>query len=90
MIVTSPGNEISRVDGLTGLSNLTELVLDRNKIKVSIELNVVGMLLQAVLPQAFHEGSFSNLAQLRVLMVEENRSVIGVLTQVLILVSIFC
>ena len=30
----SIGNEISRVDGLAGLKNLTELVLDRNRIKV--------------------------------------------------------
>ena len=29
-----PGNEISHVDGLRGLEHLTELVLDRNKIKV--------------------------------------------------------
>ena len=29
------GNEISRVEGLEGLVGLTELVLDRNKIKVS-------------------------------------------------------
>ena len=32
------GNEITRADGLTGLSNLTELVLDRNKIKVHVSL----------------------------------------------------
>ena len=30
------GNEISRVDGLAGLTGLTELVLDRNRIKVSL------------------------------------------------------
>ena len=28
------GNEISRVDGLVGLTQLTELVLDRNRVKV--------------------------------------------------------
>ena len=28
------GNEISRVEGLNDLYNLTELVLDRNKIKL--------------------------------------------------------
>ena len=31
----SPGNELTRVEGLEGLRDLTELVLDRNKIKVS-------------------------------------------------------
>ena len=32
--VISTGNEISRVEGLNGLYHLTELVLDRNKIKM--------------------------------------------------------
>lgn len=31
------GNEISKVEGLDQLHNLTELVLDRNKIKVQIQ-----------------------------------------------------
>lgn len=35
------GNEISRVDGLGGLEQLTELVLDRNKIKVPDHLNII-------------------------------------------------
>lgn len=30
----SPGNEISKIDGLEGLYQLRELVLDKNKIKV--------------------------------------------------------
>lgn len=33
--ILSPGNELSRVEGLEGLENLIELVLDRNKVKVS-------------------------------------------------------
>ena len=56
--MTSPGNEISRVDGLTGLSNLTELVLDGNRIKVTSELNVAGMHLFVYLCRRFMKGLF--------------------------------
>ena len=66
------GNDISRVDGLTGLTRLTELVLDRNRIKVylfqsSDKINLLHLL------QTFHERSFCDLVNLRVLLVEENR-----------------
>ncbi len=37
------GNEISRVDGLNGLYSLTELVLDRNKIKMISEYSLVDL-----------------------------------------------
>ena len=37
------GNEISRVEGLNGLYNLTELVLDRNKIKQLNECSFVDL-----------------------------------------------
>ena len=35
------GNEISKVEGLDGLYQLKELVLDKNKIKVQIEFGSV-------------------------------------------------
>ena len=98
MISTNTGNEISRVDGLTGLTRLTELVLDRNRIKVTRHLakflqkqsmrmlwhvhfnfkliyrkNAPPPLSLSLSLQAFHERSFSDLVNLRVLLVEENR-----------------
>lgn len=38
----SPGNEISQVEGLEGLHQLRELVLDRNRIKALTENSFVG------------------------------------------------
>ena len=37
------GNEISRVEGLGSLFNLTELVLDRNKVKQLQEQSLSGL-----------------------------------------------
>ena len=39
--IPNSGNEISKVEGLDGLYQLKELVLDKNKIKVQIEFGLI-------------------------------------------------
>lgn len=39
--IPNSGNEISKVEGLDGLYQLKELVLDKNKIKVQIEFGSI-------------------------------------------------
>lgn len=48
--ILSPGNELTRVEGLEGLRDLTELVLDRNKIKVSHPLSTVTNIFHTSIP----------------------------------------
>ena len=52
MAILSSGNELSRVEGLEGLENLIELVLDRNKVKVSYPSTVT--LCDIVISLSFH------------------------------------
>ena len=50
----SPGNELTRVEGLEGLRDLTELVLDRNKLKASDPASTVTNILHTYTPTAIH------------------------------------
>ena len=47
LVCVPVGNEIAHVDGLEGLEQLVELVLDRNKIKVrvAIKLTIIDLLI---------------------------------------------
>lgn len=66
------GNEISKVEDLDQLQHLTELVLDRNKIKVSLNLSL-STESSITAWQCLQEHSFLGLDQLRELHLEENR-----------------
>ena len=40
-VIPNSGNEISKVEGLDGMYQLKELVLNKNKIKVQIEFGLI-------------------------------------------------
>ena len=69
------GNEIAQVDGLDGISSLTELVIDRNKIKV----HVLALFFKPLFhkphpfPQTLENSSWLSLRSLRELHIKENR-----------------
>lgn len=73
------GNEITQVEGLEALKSLTELVLDRNKIKVRDILCVYlyyilfYLFLLNYFFQSLKSSSFSSQLNLRELHLEENR-----------------
>lgn len=77
VVCLSLGNEIATVNGLDGLVQLTELVLDRNKIKV-LEYILFWFrgkhyLEFCICSQSLQQASLTSLGSLRELHIEENR-----------------
>ena len=77
MCVLGTGNEIIQVDGLDGMRSLTELVLDRNKIKVGVDAHKPRLHCPAHFAQTLENSSLLSMRNLRELHIEENRQAWG-------------